>query len=45
MAGVEIMPNQFVVLEDERDSSQFVYGRFDAQDGVVRMLDPHSEGV
>ena len=42
---LELMPNQFVVLEDEHDASQFVYGNFDAQDGVVRMLDPHSEGV
>lgn len=41
----EIMPNQFVVLEDEADANQFVYGMFDAHQGTVRMLDPHSEGV
>ncbi len=44
-AGTIAMPNQFLVFEDQEDSSQFVYGMFDAQDGVVRMLDPHSEGV
>ncbi len=43
--SLEIMPNQFVILEDEKDSTQFVYGCFDGQDDVVRMLDPHSEGV
>ena len=43
--GMAIMPNQFVVLEDENDPSQFVYGMFDGQDDIVRMLDPHSEGV
>jgi PhoH-like ATPase len=45
LPGYEFMPNQFVVLEDETDSSQFVYGMFDGHDGLVRMLDPHSEGV
>lgn len=43
--NVDIMPNQFVILEDEKDSTQFVYGNYDGQDGLVRMLDPHSEGV
>ena len=38
-------PNQFVVLEDENDKSQFVYGRYDNQDDIVRMLDPQSEGI
>lgn len=45
LPNVEIVPNQFVILEDENDSTQFVYGMFDAQESVVRMLDPHSEGV
>lgn len=43
--GYDLMPNQFVVLEDANDPSQFVYGLYDAIDGVVRMLDPRSEGV
>jgi PhoH-like ATPase len=43
--NIEIMPNQFVILEDEKDPSQFVYGCFDGQDEIIRMLDPHSEGV
>jgi PhoH-like ATPase len=45
LPGTEISPNQFVILEDARDVSQFVYGRYDAQDGVVRMLGPQAEGV
>lgn len=45
LEGVDIKPNQFVVLEDETDASQFVYGCFDGHDEVIRMLDPHSEGV
>jgi PhoH-like ATPase len=42
---VEMMPNQFIVLEDENDPAQFVHGRFDVNGGIVKMLDPHSEGV
>ncbi|MBM4253665.1 MAG: PhoH family protein [Deltaproteobacteria bacterium] len=45
LAGIEIMPNQFVILEDENDAAQFVYGKFDAQEGVVRMLENQAEGV
>lgn len=41
----ELAPNQFVILEEENDPSQFVYGVYDALDDHVRMLDPHSEGV
>jgi len=41
----ELAPNQFVILEEENDPSQFVYGVYDALDDQVRMLDPHSEGV
>ena len=40
-----LFPNQFVILEDETDANQFVYGMFDGQDRILRMLDPHSEGV
>ncbi len=45
LAGIDIMPNQFVILEDENDSAQMVYGKFDAQEGVVRMLENQAEGV
>lgn len=45
LPDTELMPNQFVILEDETDANQFVYGMHDEQDGLVRMLDPHSEGV
>jgi PhoH-like ATPase len=41
----ELAPNQFVILEEENDPSQFVYGVYDALEDQVRMLDPHSEGV
>jgi PhoH-like ATPase len=41
----DLVPNQFVILEEENDSSQFVYGVYDALDDQIRMLDPHSEGV
>ncbi len=40
-----LYPNQFVILEDQDDANQFVYGVYDGQDRVVRMLDPHSDGV
>jgi PhoH-like ATPase len=38
-------PNQFIVLRDKTNEDQFVYGIFDDIDGVVRMLEPQSEGV
>lgn len=41
----DLFPNEFVILEDEVDSNQFVYGVHDPQGQVVRMLEPHSEGV
>ena len=41
----DLAPNQFVILEEENDPSQFVYGVYDAVEDHVRMLDPHSEGV
>lgn len=41
----DLVPNQFVILEEENDSSQFVYGVYDALDDQIKMLDPHSEGV
>jgi PhoH-like ATPase len=41
----DLAPNQFVILEEENDPSQFVYGVYDAVEDQVRMLDPHSEGV
>jgi PhoH-like ATPase len=38
-------PNQFIVLEDESDENQFVHGIYDKEQNLIRMLDPHSEGV
>jgi len=39
------MPNHYIVLEDEKDPNQVVYGRFDVHSGVVQMLENHAEGV
>lgn len=41
----DLFPNEFVILEDEVDSNQFVYGMYDPQGKIVRMLEPHSDGV
>lgn len=41
----KMSPNQFVILEEENDSAQFVHGIYDSVEDHVRMLDPHSEGV
>lgn len=45
MGDKGLFPNQFVILEDNDDPNQFVYGMYDGQDRILRMLDPHSEGV
>jgi PhoH-like ATPase len=42
---VDLYANEFVIMEDKEDPNQFVYGIFDPHDNLVRMLDPHSEGV
>jgi PhoH-like ATPase len=41
----KLYPNQFVIMKDEKDPNQFVYGRFDGEDGIVQMIEPHVEGV
>jgi PhoH-like ATPase len=41
----ELFPNQFIVLKDDKDENQLVYGKYDAEDGVVAMIEPHVEGV
>ena len=43
--GIEIMPNHYIVLEDEKDPNHVVYGRFDVHSGVVQMLENQAEGV
>lgn len=40
-----LYPNQFVILEDEEDSSQFVYGIYNEAEDVIKMLEPRTEGV
>lgn len=41
----ELNPNEFVILEDKADPDQFVYGMFDGQEGMVKMMEAQSEGV
>ena len=41
----KLYPNEFIIMEDKDDPNQFVYGAFDPHDNLIRMLDPHSEGV
>ncbi len=41
----ELNPNEFIILRDENDSDQYVYGVYDKADDVIRMLEPQSEGV
>ena len=38
-------PNQFIVLEDESDASQKVFGVFEGEEGVVKMVEPRTDGV
>ncbi|MBQ47614.1 MAG: phosphate starvation-inducible protein PhoH [Zetaproteobacteria bacterium] len=41
----ELSPNQFVILEDENDAAQHVYGFYDEIDHKVRMLEPRTDGI
>lgn len=38
-------PNEFVLLKDRSDSSQGVYGIYDASIDIVNIIDPRTEGV
>lgn len=38
-------PNQFIVVEDEEDPGQKVYGIYDEVDQSVKMIDPDHEGI
>ena len=42
---VTINPNEFIVLKDSTNSSQFVYGIYDATDKIVRGISTQAEGV
>ena len=42
---VTINPNEFIVLKDSSNSSQFVYGIYDATDKIVRGISTQAEGV
>ena len=42
---VTINPNEFVVLKDISNSSQFVYGIYDATDRIVRGIGTQADGV
>lgn len=41
----EFRPNEFVILEDKDDASQFVYGIYQGVEEEIRMLEPRTEGV
>ncbi len=41
----KFLPNQFVIIEDIEDRNQFVYGIFDGREGVIKMLEPRTDGV
>lgn len=38
-------PHEFMIIEDEKDPNQFVYGKYDHQDESVKILKPRNEGV
>lgn len=40
-----LAPNEFVVLEEEEDPSQYVCGVFDSDLGKVKMIDSYTESV
>lgn len=42
---IKVHPNEFVLLEDKEDKTQFVYGVFDSQSKAIRMLEAQAEGV
>lgn len=41
----EFYPNQFIILEDEDDGGQSVCGMYSAEEDIIRMLEPRTEGV
>lgn len=41
----DLKPNEFVVLEEENDSSQYVCGVFDSDLGAIKMLDTTGDNV
>lgn len=41
----EFYPNEFVVLEDDKDPNQFVYGAYSSESGSVNALEPEADGV
>ncbi len=45
LENVQFHPNQYAFLEDENDASQVVYGVYDSDTEMVRMLDLSNNGV
>jgi PhoH-like ATPase len=45
LADVKFCPNEFVIIEDKNDPSQSVYGMYNEEDNVVRMIEPSTEGI
>lgn len=43
--GISFFPNQYIYLQEKEDPSQQVFGVYDADAEIVRMMEPHTEGV
>jgi PhoH-like ATPase len=41
----QLNPNEFIILRDESDETQFVHGVFDPEDQMAKMLDTQIEGI
>lgn len=44
-ADQEFYPNLFITIKSTEDETQFVYGVFDAHDGLIRLIEPQTDGV
>ena len=40
-----MLPNEFILLEEENDSSQYVYGVYDSDINKVKMIDSNTDSV
>jgi PhoH-like ATPase len=45
LSDTDFYPNEFVILEDEKDSNQFVYGAYSSEKEAVVALEPEADGV
>lgn len=45
LEDVNLFPNEFVILEEENDPNQFVYGVFSDVTQTINALEPYADGV